>query len=56
MKTITIAFENFWPDFDPKNNFFLSLLKRHYLVRVDNDSAFVDIRFYTYFSKKKKSL
>ena len=56
MKTITIAFENFWPSFNPENNFFLSLLRRHYSVKVDNDSAFVDIRFYSYFSKKKRSL
>jgi hypothetical protein len=56
MKIITIAFENFWPGFDPENNFFLSLLSRHYSVKVDNDSAYVDIRFYSYFSKKKKSL
>jgi hypothetical protein len=56
MKTITIAFENFWPGFESKNNFFLSLLRRHYRVNVDNSAKFVDVRFYSYFSKKKKFL
>jgi hypothetical protein len=52
MKKITICFEDFWPALDPKNNFFISLLKRHFEVEVLDSNQFVDIRFISMFKKK----
>jgi hypothetical protein len=41
MKTIRIAFSDFWPGFDPHSNWWTNTLKQYYNVELSNDPHFL---------------
>jgi len=41
MKEIQLGFTDFWPGFDPDDNFFTRLLRRRYRVRISDDPDFL---------------
>ena len=41
MKTLKLAFVDFWPSFDPQANVLMEILKRHFDVRLVDDPDFV---------------
>ena len=49
MRDVTVAFVDFWPAFDEKNNFILDVLRQKYNVETVAASDCPDILFYSYF-------
>ncbi len=41
MKTIKVAFTDFWPDFNPQDNFLINSLKQNFIVELSNNPDFV---------------
>ncbi|MBR9701506.1 hypothetical protein GOV13_01150 [Candidatus Pacearchaeota archaeon] len=56
-KTIKINFRDFWPDFDPKKNFFIDLLKNHYNIKISDkpDYVFFSVFGESFYGQSKKS-
>lgn len=49
MKEISIAFTDFWPSFNPQDNFIINLLRKEYSVNVVDAEDAPDILFYSFF-------
>ena len=48
MRQIKIFFEDFWPDFDPTNNFIISVLSKEYEIMIDENPEYLFFSVYGY--------
>jgi hypothetical protein len=48
MRQIKIFFEDFWPKFDPSDNFIINILRREYEIVIDPNPDYLFFSVYSY--------